>query len=46
MKATFTYLDELNDFLPPYRKNSSFSLEFAASPEPQAPDRIDRCAPH
>ncbi len=28
MKATFTYLDELNDFLPPSRKNTSFSLEF------------------
>jgi uncharacterized protein with PIN domain len=28
MKATFTYLDELNDFLPPIRKNTSFSLEF------------------
>ncbi len=28
MKATFTYQDELNDFLPHHRKNSSFSLEF------------------
>ena len=28
MKATFTYLAELNDFLPPYRKNTSFTLEF------------------
>jgi uncharacterized protein with PIN domain len=28
MKATFTYLAELNDFLPHYRKNSLFSLEF------------------
>jgi uncharacterized protein with PIN domain len=29
MKATFTYLTELNDFLPRDRKNTSFSLEFA-----------------
>jgi uncharacterized protein with PIN domain len=28
MKATFTYLAELNDFLPTYRKNLKFSLEF------------------
>jgi uncharacterized protein len=28
MKATFTYLAELNDFLPPDRKNTPFSLEF------------------
>jgi uncharacterized protein with PIN domain len=28
MKATFTYLAELNDFLPQYRKNAPFSLEF------------------
>jgi uncharacterized protein with PIN domain len=28
MKATFTYLDELNDFLSPQRKNSTFNLEF------------------
>jgi uncharacterized protein with PIN domain len=28
MKATFTYLAELNDFLPTKRKNASFSLEF------------------
>ena len=28
MKATFTFLDELNDFLPHYRKNKPFSLEF------------------
>jgi uncharacterized protein with PIN domain len=28
MKATFTYHAELNDFLPPYRKNISFDLEF------------------
>jgi uncharacterized protein len=29
MKATFTFIDELNDFLPHYRKNNTFSLEFA-----------------
>lgn len=29
MKATFTYLAELNDFLPHSWKNTSFSLEFA-----------------
>lgn len=29
MKATFTFIDELNDFLPHYRKNTSFILEFA-----------------
>jgi uncharacterized protein with PIN domain/sulfur carrier protein ThiS len=28
MKAMFTFLDELNDFLPHYRKNTPFSLEF------------------
>jgi uncharacterized protein len=28
MKATFTFVDDLNDFLPHYRKNSSFTLEF------------------
>jgi uncharacterized protein with PIN domain len=28
MKATFTYQAELNDFLPNYRKNTPFSLEF------------------
>jgi uncharacterized protein with PIN domain len=28
MKATFTIIDELNDFLPHYRKNISFILEF------------------
>jgi uncharacterized protein with PIN domain len=28
MRATFTFLDELNDFLPHYRKNIEFSLEF------------------
>jgi uncharacterized protein with PIN domain len=28
MKATFTFCDELNDFLPHYRKNTAFSLEF------------------
>jgi hypothetical protein len=28
MKATFTFIDELNDFLPHYRKNKTFSLEF------------------
>jgi uncharacterized protein with PIN domain len=28
MQATFTFLAELNDFLPHYRKNTSFSLEF------------------
>jgi hypothetical protein len=28
MKATFTFIDELNDFLPHYRKNTPFSLEF------------------
>jgi len=28
MKATFTVVDELNDFLPHYRKNTSFMLEF------------------
>ena len=29
MKATFTFIDELNDFLPHYRKNTPFILEFA-----------------
>jgi uncharacterized protein with PIN domain len=29
MHATFTFIDELNDFLPHYRKGKSFSLEFA-----------------
>jgi uncharacterized protein with PIN domain/sulfur carrier protein ThiS len=29
MKATFTFIDELNDFLPHYRKNTPFVLEFA-----------------
>jgi len=28
MKATFTFIKELNDFLPHYRKNVSFDLEF------------------
>jgi uncharacterized protein with PIN domain len=28
MKATFTFFDGLNDFLPLYRKNTPFSLEF------------------
>jgi uncharacterized protein with PIN domain len=28
MRATFTFLDELNDFLPHYRKNIELSLEF------------------
>jgi uncharacterized protein with PIN domain len=28
MKATFTFINELNDFLPHSRKNTSFSLEF------------------
>ncbi len=28
MKATFTFTGVLNDFLPHYRKNSTFSLEF------------------
>jgi uncharacterized protein with PIN domain len=28
MKATFTFIGELNDFLPHYRKNTTFSLEF------------------
>jgi uncharacterized protein with PIN domain len=28
MKATFTFLDELNDFLPHFRKNTLFTLEF------------------
>jgi uncharacterized protein with PIN domain len=28
MKATFTFIDELNDFLPHYRKNTPFCLEF------------------
>ncbi len=28
MKATFTFIDELNDFLPHHRKNTPFSLEF------------------
>jgi uncharacterized protein len=28
MKATFTFIMELNDFLPHYRKNVSFDLEF------------------
>ena len=30
MKATFTLIEELNDFLPHYRKNTSFSLDFEA----------------
>jgi uncharacterized protein with PIN domain len=29
MHATFTFVDELNDFLPHYRKGKSFGLEFA-----------------
>ncbi len=29
MKATFTFINELNDFLPHYRKNTPFILEFA-----------------
>jgi uncharacterized protein with PIN domain len=29
MWATFTFIDELNDFLPHYRRGTSFSLEFA-----------------
>ncbi len=29
MKATFTFIAELNDFLPHYRKDTAFSLEFA-----------------
>ena len=29
MKATFTFFNELNDFLPHYRKNPPFILEFA-----------------
>jgi len=29
MNATFTFIDELNDFLPHARKNASFSLDFA-----------------
>jgi uncharacterized protein with PIN domain len=29
MKATFTFINELNDFLPHYRKNTAFILEFA-----------------
>lgn len=29
MKATFTFIAELNDFLPHFRKHTSFSLEFA-----------------
>jgi len=28
MNATFTFVDELNDFLPHFRKNTSFTLEF------------------
>jgi uncharacterized protein with PIN domain len=28
MKATFTFIDELNDLLPHYRRNTAFSLEF------------------
>jgi uncharacterized protein with PIN domain len=28
MKATFTFIDDLNDFLPHYRKNTPFILEF------------------
>ncbi len=28
MRATFTFISELNDFLPYYRKNTTFSLEF------------------
>jgi uncharacterized protein len=28
MKATFTFINELNDFLPHYRKNTPFRLEF------------------
>ena len=30
MKATFTFIDELNDFLPHHRKNKTFSIEFEA----------------
>jgi len=30
MKATFTFTGELNDFLPHYRKNGTFCLEFAS----------------
>ena len=29
MKATFTFIGELNDFLPHNRKNTPFILEFA-----------------
>ncbi|HEX9091214.1 MAG TPA: Mut7-C RNAse domain-containing protein, partial [Anaerolineales bacterium] len=29
MQATFTFIDQLNDFLPRSRKNSPFLLEFA-----------------
>ncbi len=29
MNATFTFIDELNDFLPRHLKNTSFNLEFA-----------------
>jgi uncharacterized protein len=29
MQATFTFIDELNDFLPHYRKNIPFRLDFA-----------------
>lgn len=28
LRATFTFISELNDFLPHYRKNTTFSLEF------------------
>jgi hypothetical protein len=28
MNATFTFIDKLNDFLPHYRKNTPFSLDF------------------
>jgi uncharacterized protein with PIN domain len=28
MKATFTFIDDLNDFLPHFRKNTPFNLEF------------------
>jgi uncharacterized protein with PIN domain len=28
MNATFTFINELNDFLPHYRKNTTFNLEF------------------
>jgi hypothetical protein len=28
MQATFTFINELNDFLPHYRKNIAFSLDF------------------